>query len=68
MSYKHVISLILSGLVVVFIVQNAMAVEVRFLFWTFALSQALLIFFVLAIGVVIGWLSRDPVFHRKDQQ
>jgi len=55
MNMKLVLSLIMAGLVVLFIVQNVTVVEVRFLFWTLSMSRALLMFFILAIGIVIGW-------------
>lgn len=47
--------LLLAALAAIFLVQNAESVEVHFLFWTLSLSQALLVFFVLAIGMVLGW-------------
>lgn len=56
MSAKLIATLLLTGLVVIFIVQNAQVAELTFLFWTLTLSQALLLFLVLAIGVIFGWL------------
>ena len=67
MSYKLTVSLILTGLAVLFVVQNAAVVEVRFLFWTITMSRALMIFFLLAIGILIGWLSRSYVEHKRKQ-
>jgi len=43
-------------LVILFIVQNVAVVEITFLFWSLQMSRALLIFFLLAIGMLIGWL------------
>jgi len=66
MHLKLVLSLILTGTVVLFVIQNVSVVEIRFLFWSFAMSRALLIFFVLASGVVIGWLLHGYFsYHRK---
>ena len=65
MSAKLIVTLILTGLVVVFIVQNAQVAEVSFLFWTLTLSQALLLFLVLAIGVIGGWLLNTWFNHRR---
>lgn len=66
MNAKLIISLILAGLVVLFIVQNVTVVEVRFLFWTLSMSRALLMFFVLAIGIIVGWSLRSlSASHRK---
>jgi uncharacterized integral membrane protein len=64
MNARIVLILILVGLVVVFVVQNAEVVELRFLFWTAAMSRALLLFIVLALGILIGWLLRGHVAHR----
>lgn len=54
--FKLYISLVFTGLIIIFVIQNAVAVEISFLFWSFALSQVLLILGVLAIGIIIGWL------------
>jgi uncharacterized integral membrane protein len=50
------LSLVFAGIVVIFVAQNVAVVEIRFLFWTFVLSRVLLIFCVLAIGIIIGWM------------
>jgi len=55
MNTKLIISLVLAGLAVLFIIQNVTVVEIRFLFWTLSMSRALLMFFILAIGIVVGW-------------
>lgn len=59
MNYKLILSLILACLVLLFIIQNAAVAEIHFLLWTFSMSRGLMIFFVLAIGVIIGWLLRS---------
>ena len=61
---KLYIGLALFLLVVVFIVQNAVAVDIKFLFWNLSMSRSLVIFFVLAIGIIIGWITSAYV-HRK---
>ena len=66
MNMKAYIGLALSLLVVVFIVQNATVVEIQLLFWKFSMSRALMIFFVLAIGVVIGWITAGHFSKRRD--
>ena len=68
MNYKLITSLVLVGLVVLFIVQNAAVVEIHFLFWQVGMSRALKIFFVLAIGIIIGWLLRSHAGHKKKNQ
>ena len=56
MSFKLVLMLLLSVIVVVFIFQNTTVVEIRFLFWTVSMSRALMILTVLAIGMLLCWL------------
>lgn len=67
MHLKLVLSLILMGLTVLFVVQNVTVVEISFLFWSFAMSRALLIFLVMAIGIVIGWLLHSYFAHHRKQ-
>ncbi len=71
MNVRAYIGLALLLVVVIFIVQNAAVVDIRFLLWKFSMSGSLMIFFVLAIGVVIGWITarhfrRRHQRHRKD--
>ena len=61
MNPRVIASLVLTGLIVLFVVQNAALVQVQFLLWTVELSRALLIFVVLAVGIVVGWLMRGHV-------
>jgi uncharacterized integral membrane protein len=42
--------------VVVFTLQNTESITIRFLFWQFSLSQALMLFLVLGIGILLGFL------------
>lgn len=67
MNIKISVGLILLLLVVVFIVQNATSVDIRFLFWTISMSRSIMIFFVLAVGVIIGWITAGH-FYKKQQQ
>ncbi|MBN2398365.1 MAG: LapA family protein [Deltaproteobacteria bacterium] len=66
MNAKLVVCLILAGLVVLFIVQNVTVIEVRFLFWTLSMSRALLMFFILAIGIIVGWFLRSLSASRRE--
>jgi len=65
---KLYLVLALIGLVVVFTLQNVVVVDIRFLFWSFSMSRALMIFFTLAVGVVIGWLLRGHLARKKDRE
>lgn len=53
---KLALSVVLIGLVMVFTLQNTAVVEVHFLLWTLSMSLVLLIFGLLVIGVLLGWL------------
>lgn len=68
MSAKLILSIILAGLAVVFIVQNVDVVDIRFLIWTLSMSRALLMFFLLAIGIIIGWLLHSYLLHQKKKR
>lgn len=50
------ISVIVSVVIIV-IFQNLPAVQVQVLFWSFTLSQALLVMVVIAVGFVAGLLT-----------
>jgi uncharacterized integral membrane protein len=49
-----IIVLIIMSVVTVFSVQNAMPVVISFLFWKFEASLAIVLFFSVLAGVVIG--------------
>lgn len=55
---KRLVLLIVSVPVLLFIVQNIQVAELRFLLWRIAMPQALLIIFIFASGVLIGWMLR----------
>lgn len=67
MNYKLVFILILTGLAVLFIIQNVTVVEIRFLFWSIEMSRALLMFLLMAIGIVIGWFSHSYFKHHTEE-
>lgn len=67
MNNKLILILILVGLVVLFIIQNVAVVEIQFLFWSMQISRSLLIFFVLAIGILVGWFLHSFLKHRKER-
>ena len=62
---KLYVSLFLMCMAVVFIVQNAEVVEIRYLLWTLSISRALLMFLVLAIGIITGWLLHGMAGLKK---
>lgn len=67
MNHKLTLILFLSALSVIFIVQNVVVVEIRFLFWSIAMSRSLLMLLLLAIGISIGWFLHGFYSHRTDK-
>lgn len=64
MSAKKIAIIVLVGLAAVFFIQNVAVVELRFLFWTISIPAALLMFFLLLVGIFLGWWVRG-IFSRK---
>ena len=67
MSIKLIISVVLASLAVIFVVQNVAPVEVSFFIWTFAMSRALVIFFSIAAGLILGWTLHAILSFRKSR-
>ena len=68
MNFKLILILVLSSLAVVFIAQNVAVVEINFMLWRTSLSSALLIFFTLVLGFVLGWFNHGYVLYRKSKR
>jgi len=67
MSYKLILALLLTGTALIFVIQNASVVEIKFLLWSFEISRALLYFILLSAGIIIGWLLNSFSRLRKKQ-
>ena len=65
MNIKLITVLVLAGLAVLFIIQNVTVVDVRFLIWSIQMSRALLMFFLLAAGIVIGWFLHGHLRQKR---
>ena len=68
MNLTMILIVVVASLALVFTVQNVAAVTVSLFFWEFSLSLALLIFFILAIGFIIGWFLHSFMAYRKDKK
>jgi len=68
MHLKIILIVIAACLTLVFTIQNVAAVTVNIFFWEISLSLALLIFFVLATGFIIGWFLHSFLVYRKDKK
>lgn len=58
MKLKLAITIFLLIFVIVFLIQNAAIVEIRFLFWNVAVPRSLLVVMLLLIGMIVGWFVR----------
>ena len=67
MNLRLILVLILGSLAVIFIAQNVAVVEISFLFWRASLSSALLIFFTLMIGFLLGWFLHSYLLYQKSR-
>lgn len=67
MNFKLALVLILGSMAVLFIAQNSNVVEIGFLFWRASMSSALLIFFTLMIGFLLGWFLHSYLSYRKSR-
>jgi uncharacterized integral membrane protein len=65
MNSRLILALILGSLAVIFTAQNVVVVEISFLYWKASMSSALLIFFTLMTGFVLGWLLHSYHSYRK---
>jgi putative membrane protein len=65
MNLKLILILILATLAVAFVAQNVAIVEIVFMFWTVSMSSALLIFFTMMTGFVLGWSLHSYLVYRK---
>lgn len=65
---RLVLTIALIVLVLVFVLQNVAIVEVRFLIWSFPMPRSVLIFFMLAVGVTIGWFMRAALRRSPERR
>jgi uncharacterized integral membrane protein len=68
MHFKLILSLLLAGLAVLFVLQNVAVVEVRFLLWGLHMTLSLLIFVLFAGGIMLGWLLHSYWAYRGKAQ
>jgi uncharacterized membrane protein YciS (DUF1049 family) len=66
MHAKLFLSLALAGLAVLFVLQNVIVVEVRFLLWGLRMTLSILIFLLFASGLIVGWLLHSYWLYRRN--
>ena len=65
MNGKLIFLCVLTGLVILFIVQNTLVVKIQLLFWSLEMSRALWMLLLLSIGIIIGWVLHGYFNYRK---
>lgn len=68
MRYKLIAVIVLILMALIFILQNSTVVDVKVLFWTISISRILLMFILLIIGIIIGFLLNSYLRHRDASQ
>ena len=58
------VAVILLAVAGLFMVQNVAVVQIRFLAWSVEVPRALLLFAVLAVGLIAGWFLHGYVNYR----
>ena len=68
MNFKIMLVVSLICFALIFVAQNIDVVTVSFLFWEISMSRAVLLFFSLLIGFIIGWFLNSYLSYRKDKK
>jgi uncharacterized integral membrane protein len=64
-NFKIILSVVLGGFAVLFIIQNFAVISIRFLVWTLSISSSLLMFLLLLTGFILGWLLHNYSIHSR---
>lgn len=67
MNLKLILILLLVSLAAIFVAQNVVPIEISFLYWRASMSSALLIFFSVLTGFLLGWFWHGYLMHRKSR-
>lgn len=68
MQWKMILWGVIGVLLVIFIVQNVAVMEIKFLFWKMSMSRSLMMFFLVIIGIAIGWFWRGVAMRNKKRK
>jgi uncharacterized integral membrane protein len=68
MNAKVVFSMVLLFIVVFFTLQNTEIVSMRFFFWEFSLSRALMFFLILGVGILTGYVLGSYAREKSDDE
>lgn len=65
MQLKMILWGVIGVLLVIFIVQNVAVMDIKFLFWKMSMSRSLMMFFLVIIGIAIGWFWKGVSVRNK---
>lgn len=68
MKIRNILTLILAVTATIFILQNAGSVDIRFLFWSTALSLSILLVMMVALGFLLGWFIHFLAVRTKNKE
>lgn len=68
MNFKMGLVAVLALVILIFLAQNVEVVKVSFLFWEISMSRAVLLFFSLLAGFIIGWFLHTYLSYRKNKR
>jgi uncharacterized integral membrane protein len=68
MNFKIGLVAIFALIALIFLAQNYDVVTVKFLLWDLSMSRAVLLFFSLLIGFIIGWFLNSYLSYRKNKK
>lgn len=67
MKFKIYLILFSILLLIIFVLQNTQTVDFTFLFFSFKITQVLLLFLTFALGLIIGILLSDLLNKKKNE-
>lgn len=68
MNFKIGLVAVFAVIALIFLAQNIDVVTMKFLLWELSMSRAVLLFFSLFTGFMIGWFLNSYLSYRKDKQ
>ena len=67
MKFKELFILVLVLIFIILVIQNTKAFPVKFLIWSFFMSQALWLILALFLGLSLGWVLTLRAKKRADE-
>ncbi|MCS6991223.1 MAG: LapA family protein [Chitinophagales bacterium] len=68
MRLTYVFTVLFLLLALIFAIQNTDVISLRFLFWSFTGSQALIVVLIFVLGYLCGWLLQWPRIWKRNAE